>query len=167
MESRTDPEVVSVAERTTPGVCSICGASALRTCRDAVSIEFREGTFSIEGFEHGHCDACGEDIIKSGQMDAMQHAAIVVARTQLGRLMSDDIHSLRHDLQLTQSELERQLGVGTGTVGRWERGEVLQSHLADNFMRVLWAHPELVAEAGVVARESRGPYRKRGGRSEE
>ncbi|MDP3630550.1 MAG: type II toxin-antitoxin system MqsA family antitoxin, partial [Actinomycetota bacterium] len=145
----------------TLSVCSICGETALRTCRDAVPIEFREGTFLIEGFEHDHCSACGEDIIKSGQMDAMQHAAIVVARTQLGRLTSDDIHGLRHDLGLTQSELERQLGVGTGTVGRWERGTALQSHMADNFMRLLWAHPELCVESGLVARESRGPYRKR------
>ena len=151
-----------MAELTTPEVCSMCGATALRTCTDAVPIEFREGTFLIEGFEHDHCSACGEDIIEAGQMDAMQHAAIAVARTHLDRLTSDDIHALRHDLQLTQSELERQLGVGTGTVGRWERGEVLQSNIADNFMRVLWTHPELCVEAGVVARESRGPYRKRG-----
>ncbi len=92
----------------------------------------------------------------------MQHAAIALARTELGRLTSDDIHRLRHDLKLTQSGLERQLGVGSGTVGRWERGDVLQSNIADNFMRVLWAHPELVTQSGTVARESRGPYRKRG-----
>lgn len=116
----------------------------------------------VEGFEHAHCDACGEDVIDSGQIDAMQHAAIALARTELGRLTSDDIHRLRHDLKLTQSGLERQLGVGSGTVGRWERGDVLQSNIADNFMRVLWAHPELVTQSGTVARESRGPYRKRG-----
>ncbi|KAF0207698.1 MAG: transcriptional regulator-like [Actinobacteria bacterium] len=28
-------------------------------------------------------------------------------------------------------------------------------------MRVLWAHPELCVDAGLVARESRGPYSKR------
>lgn len=151
-----------MVEQDAPSVCPMCGETAMRACSDAVPVEFREGTFLVEGFEHGHCDACGEDVIASGQIDAMQRAAIAVARAELGRLHSDDIHALRHDLQLTQSEMERQLGVGTGTVGRWERGEALQSHLADNFMRVLWAHPELCFNGGVVARESRGPYRKRG-----
>jgi putative zinc finger/helix-turn-helix YgiT family protein len=134
----------------------------MRVCCDPVPVEFREGTFQVEGFEHEHCDACGENGIGSGQIDAMQHAAIALARAQLCRLTSDDIHSLRHELHLTQSELERQLGVAKGTVGRWERGDVLQSNIADNFMRVLRAHPELVTHSALVARESRGPYRKRG-----
>ena len=71
------------------------------------------------------------------------------------------LHDFIEPLGLTQADLERQLGVSTGTVGRWERGEVLQSRMADNFMRVLWDHPELIAESGVVAREKRGPDRKR------
>jgi putative zinc finger/helix-turn-helix YgiT family protein len=151
-----------MADTRTPSVCPVCGEAAMRVCFDPVPVEFREGTFLVQGFEHDHCDACGEDGIDAGQIDAMQHAAITVARSELGRLTSDDVHDLRHDLRLTQTQLEKQLGVGRGTVGRWERGDVLQSHMADNFMRLLWAHPELVEDRGLVARESRGPYRKRG-----
>jgi putative zinc finger/helix-turn-helix YgiT family protein len=146
----------------TATVCPICGEAAMRISSEPVPVEFREGTFLVEGFEHDHCDACGEDGIDASQIEAMQHAAIALARSELGRLTSNDIHDLRHSLGLTQSQLEAQLGVGRGTVGRWERGDVLQSHMADNFMRLLWAHPELMTDHGLVTRESRGPYNKRG-----
>lgn len=118
-------------------------------------------TYFVSGFVHEHCDSCGEDTIDADQMDAVQAAAVALARVDLGRLSSADIHRLRLDLGLTQRELEEQLGVGAGTVGRWERGSVLQGATADRLMRVLWSHPELLAELGYVAREGRGPYRKR------
>lgn len=141
--------------------CAECGVRAMRVCAEPIPVELREGTYYVEGFEHDHCDACGEDYLWANDIDRIQSAAVGMARADLGRLTSDEIHELRHSLGLTQSDLERQLGVSGGTVGRWERGEVLQSHMADNFMRVLRDHPELVEESGVVAREKRGPYRKR------
>jgi hypothetical protein len=58
--------------------------------------------------------------------------------------------------------------VGAKSVTRWERGTIVQPQTADRLMRILAAHPELLAEVGahagsggaVVVRESRGPYRK-------
>ena len=71
---------------------------------------------------------------------------------------------MRLSLGITQAVMESQLGVSAGTVGRWERGEELQTRIADNFMRVLGAHPELLTDAvGALSRESRGPYRPRSG----
>lgn len=149
-------------QQNTPWTCSVCGADAARWSTDPLPVEFREGTYFARGFTYEHCDACGESLIGAAEMDRVQRAAVEAARADLIRLGSDDIHAIRLELGLRQSDLERQLGVGPGTVGRWERGTALQSHMADNFMRVLWAHPELCVDAGVVARESRGPYRKRG-----
>lgn len=142
--------------------CLLCGEKAARWSDDPLAFEIHGRTYAAEGFVHEHCDACGEDTVDAGQMDAVQRAATAAARSDLGRLSSDEIHELRHDLGLTQSELEVQLGVGSGTVGRWERGTVLQGATADRLMRVLWAHPELLPELGYVAREGRGPYRTRG-----
>lgn len=141
--------------------CAECGARAVRTCTDAIPVEMREGTYLVAGFEHRHCDACGEDYIRAEHIDPIHAAAVAMARADLGRLGSEEIHELRQSLGLRQADLELQLGVSAGTVGRWERGEVLQSRMADNFMRLLWAHPELVEASGLVAREKRGPYRKR------
>ncbi|MDP2232701.1 MAG: type II toxin-antitoxin system MqsA family antitoxin [Actinomycetota bacterium] len=148
-------------ESKAPWTCSVCGAPAARWSTDPLPVEFREGTYAATGFTYEHCDGCGESLISARDMDSVQRVAVELARADLGRMTSDEIHSLRHELGLRQSDLEVQLGVGVGTVGRWERGAVLQTRMADNFMRVLWAHPELVTHSDLVARESRGPYRKR------
>lgn len=145
-----------------PSLCDVCGERSVRLSSEPLPMEFRDGTFDIEGFEYEHCEACGESFIDAAQMDRIQRAAVETARVGLGRLSSAGIREMRLALGITQVVLEGQLGVSTGTVGRWERAEELQSRIADNFMRLLGAHPELVAEAlGSVARESRGPYRPR------
>jgi putative zinc finger/helix-turn-helix YgiT family protein len=146
-----------------PWKCLLCGEIAARWSEDPLAFEIHSRTYAVTGFDHEHCDACGEDTVHADQMDEVQRVATALARADLGRLSSDEIHQLRHDLGLTQAEFEAQLGVGSGTVGRWERGTVLQGATADRLMRVLWAHPELLPELGCVARERRGPYRKRGG----
>jgi HTH-type transcriptional regulator / antitoxin MqsA len=142
--------------------CPICGRGVLRTVD--TPIEEQEGgqTYLVREIVRDCCNACGEEFFTAGQVDEIARIVVSAARADLGRLSSDEIHQLRHDLGLTQAELESQLGVGAGTVGRWERGTVLQGATADRLMRVLWAHPELLPELGYVAREGRGPYRKRG-----
>ncbi len=141
--------------------CLLCGKKAARWSDAPLTLEVGGRPRTVEGFTYEHCDACGEDTLAAGQMDDVARAAVAAARAELGRLSSAEIHELRHDLGLTQAELEDQLGVSTGMVGRWERGTVLQGATADRLMRVLWAHPELLPELGYVAREGRGPYRKR------
>jgi len=145
-----------------PSLCDVCGARAVRLTSDPLPMEYREGTFAVEGFEYERCDACGEGFIDAAQMDAIQQAGVEAARAGLGRLSSSSIREMRLAMGITQAVFEGQLGVSAGTVGRWERGEVLQTRIADNFMRLLGAHPELIVDAaGAVARESRGPYRPR------
>lgn len=151
-----------MGRRKYPSRCSVCGARAVRLTSQPLPMEYREGTFAVEGFEYERCEACGESFIDAEQMDDVQRAGVEAARVGLGRLSSADIREMRLALGITQAVLERQLGVSSGTVGRWERGEELQTRIADNFMRLLGAHPEFVAEAtGAAARESRGPYRPR------
>ena len=151
-----------MGRREYPARCGVCGERAVRLSTDPLSREFREGTFAVEGFEYEHCDACGEAFIDAAQMDDVQRAGVEAARVGLGRLSSPGVREVRLALGITQAGLESQLGVSPGTVGRWERGEELQTRIADNFMRLLSAHPDLVAESmGAVARESRGPYRPR------
>ncbi|MEI7815521.1 MAG: helix-turn-helix domain-containing protein [Coriobacteriia bacterium] len=65
----------------------------------------------------------------------------------------------------TQMALDGALGASPGTVGRWERGSIVQPAVADRLMRLLWTHPDLLVEVvQPVAREARGPYRPRSGK---
>ncbi len=141
--------------------CPLCGRDDIRQVDTPVEESEGGRTYFIEGILRDRCDACEEEYFAAGQLDRIARAAVALARADLGRLTSEEILELRHDLGITQAELESQLGVGTGTVGRWERGTVLQGGTADRLMRILWAHPELLPELGYVAREGRGPYRKR------
>jgi putative zinc finger/helix-turn-helix YgiT family protein len=145
-----------------PTPCLVCGAVAVEITRDPVTVEFRDGSYAVDGFEYERCIACGEEYYAAGQVDAMHAQAASQARLQRGLLAPDDIVRLRLDLGLTQTALDGALGASLGTVGRWERGSVVQPGVADRLMRLLWAHPELVVEvAQPVAMEARGPYRPR------
>ena len=142
--------------------CPICGKRAIVICRDPLDEEVGGRTYSVDGFEYNLCTACGESFFSGFQCDEISKRANELARADLGRLSPDEIRQLRLDLGLTQTGLEAQLGASVGMVGRWERGTVLQGSIADRFMRLLRSHPGLLAESPApVARESRGPYRKK------
>lgn len=152
-----------MSEDQKPTLCLVCGARAVLLTHDPVSVVFRDGTYDVDGFEYERCSACGEEYYRAGQVDAIHARAAEQARAERGLLTPDEIRRLRFDLDLTQTVLDGALGASLGTVGRWERGSVVQPAVADRLMRLLWAHPELVVEvAQPVACESRGPYRKRG-----
>lgn len=123
--------------------------------------EFPEGAFAAVGFTYEKCSSCGETLLGADQLDEVEKSAVAAARAHLGRLSPDEVYGLRMDLGLTQADLEEQVGVSSGTVGRWERGESLHDSTADRLMRIIRAHPELLPELGYVAREGRGPYRTR------
>jgi len=148
-----------------PTPCLACGALAVSTTRDPLTVDFRDGRFIVDGFEYERCGACGEEYYQAGQVDAIHARAAEQARQARGLLMPDDICQLRLDLGLTQMALDGALGASPGTVGRWERGSIVQPAVADRLMRLLWTHPDLLVEVvQPVAREARGPYRPRSGK---
>ncbi|MBS3956260.1 MAG: type II toxin-antitoxin system MqsA family antitoxin [Clostridiales bacterium] len=149
-----------MATMTVGPACPICGARSIVSTSEPVTVELRTGRYTVSGFDYERCTACAEEFHPAGQTDAIRAAASKLAREEAGLLRPDEIRELRMNLGLTQGDLERLLGVGEKTVGRWERGLFVQSKTADTLMRLLRAHPELVGETGFVAREGRGPYRK-------
>jgi len=141
--------------------CPVCGQPAMAKTSEPIEETAGGRTYLIEGVTRERCTACNEEFFAAQQCEEIDKRVTALARADLGRLTSDDIHRLRRELGLTQTDLEQQLGVSAGTVGRWERGTVLQGGTADRLMRIIWGHPELLPELGYVAREGRGPYRKR------
>jgi putative zinc finger/helix-turn-helix YgiT family protein len=150
-------------KRSAFGVCSVCGARGVELSRRPLDIGTEQSPILVDpDFEYAHCTVCGEDLIPAEHMDELFRRAVAIERARDGLLDSDEIRRLRLELELTQGRLERLLGVSPKTVTRWESGTVRQSRMADNFLRLLRSHPELVATAdSAVARESRGPYRPR------
>jgi HTH-type transcriptional regulator/antitoxin MqsA len=126
--------------------CPICGETAVGLTREPLLVEFRDCSYEVQGFEYERCGACGEESFGAGQVDAIQSAAVALARAERGLLTPDEIRSLRRDLHLTQSRLEEFLGVGPKTVTRWEKGTVFQGRSADRLMRLVWRDPRLLVE---------------------
>ncbi|MDP2400345.1 MAG: type II toxin-antitoxin system MqsA family antitoxin [Actinomycetota bacterium] len=146
-------------------VCSVCGQRAIEITRDPITVEFREGSWSIQPhFDYERCRACGEELYPAEGLSELTRQAVAMARRDIGLLTPDEIREMRPSLGLTQHDLDRALGVSRGLIGKWERGEVFQSATADRPMRVIREAPELLhGEAlAFVAREGRGPYRTRG-----
>ncbi len=142
--------------------CSMCGAQGVETSTDPIDMGTGGRSVLVQPAQpYEHCTVCGEDLISASEIDDLLRQAIEIERREGGLLSSADIREIRHDLDLTQSRLEKLLGVSAKTVTRWESGTVKQSTMADNFLRILAAHPELVDSHGVIAREGRGPYKKR------
>lgn len=141
----------------------MCGARGVEMSQRPIDVGTDQRPIMVEpDFEYEHCTVCGEDLIPADRLDDLFREAVAVERARDGLLDSREIRQLRLELGLTQGRLERLMGVSPRAVTRWESGTVRQSRMADNFMRLLKAHPELVAETeGAVARESRGPYRPR------
>jgi putative zinc finger/helix-turn-helix YgiT family protein len=145
------------------GVCSVCGARGTEITTRPVNMGSADAPLEVDpGFEYEHCTACGEDLIPASEMDGLLRKSVALDRTGSGMLGSDEIRGVRLDLGLTQVGFARLLGVGEKTVTRWETGTVVQSRMADRFIRVLASHPELVVDASAsVALEGRGPYKRR------
>lgn len=131
---------------TTTRICPACGARALGSTSDDVSVHLRGEEWIVSGFEHSRCDACGEEPMTLEQIDALHVCASSLARHAKGLLGANEIRALRERLCLTRRQLEEILGVGEKTVIRWEKGTVFQSATADRLMRLLGVSPGL-AEA--------------------
>lgn len=135
----------------------------LKTCTDCGgAITRRAGTFdshigrrtvSVPG-EYDRCADCGEFYFAPGEMDEMMKRASGIARAEEGLLLPGQIKAFRKGISLTQPQLEDLLGAGPKTVGRWEKGTVIQNGATDTLLRLLMDMPEalqhLLAKRGIV-----------------
>ncbi|MDZ4168887.1 MAG: type II toxin-antitoxin system MqsA family antitoxin [Coriobacteriia bacterium] len=138
--------------------CPVCGRAAVVRTDAAVEVETPEHAVTVTGFMHDRCEACGEEFFAAAQLDQMLQTAADTVRLDQQLLTGAEVREIRLALGLTQRDLERLLGVGPKSVGRWERGMYAQGKPCDVLLRLLAAHPELVAETGFIAAEGRGPY---------
>jgi putative zinc finger/helix-turn-helix YgiT family protein len=141
--------------------CGVCGAHAIVVTDDPIADVVEGATYYATGITYNRCTACHEEFIAGFQQEEINAQLFAQAREALGRLSGEDIRSIRLGLGLTQGQLEGRLGASKGIVGRWERSDLMQSAMADRYLRDLMAHPELVDSQGVIAREGRGPYKTR------
>lgn len=102
-----------------PAVCGVCGAEATLVCA-VRSIAYGRLTIEVAD-EYMRCAACGEEFYGPGQADmADAHASAEARKTD--RILPFEVRAIRKKLNLTQHDLEAELGLGDKVVTRWERG---------------------------------------------
>lgn len=141
-------------------ICDDCDVGTLRPAIYADDFKHGDGTIHVEGLECHVCDHCGADPVFADQA-RRNHCKINDARRVAdGMLTGAQIRGIRTSLGMTQAEAGDLIGGGPMAFSKYERGEVIQSAVMDNFLRVLAIYPFIVDSM----RERRNPvfaeYRK-------
>jgi HTH-type transcriptional regulator/antitoxin MqsA len=134
--------------------CFNCGGPVSRAA-DTFAAHIGRRTVMVPG-EFERCrGACGEFVFGPGEMDAVMKRASAIIRGEEGLLAPAEIKAIRKSIGLTQPQLEDLLGVGPKTVGRWEKGTVIQNGGTDTLLRLIRDVPEalhhLLDKRGIVA----------------
>lgn len=147
-------------------ICGMCGGEATLV-HEPSTYHFGSRLVTIDD-EFYRCARCKESYYVGEMTEAPFRRIAAKIREEDGLLGPDAIIALREKYGLTQAGLERLIGAGEKTVVRWERGTVAQNQTADTLLRVLHAHPAVVAqlakERGVELRKRAPAKRKRAAR---
>jgi HTH-type transcriptional regulator/antitoxin MqsA len=139
--------------------CPICGGTS-KPLIEAREVKVGRWTATVDD-EFMRCDSCGDEAYLPGQMQATQERAARVVRDREKLVSPERVRAIREKYGLTQSQLERLLGVGAKTVVRWERGTVMPSAAINTLLKVVDNTPTVVAglavENGVILTERLQP----------
>jgi putative zinc finger/helix-turn-helix YgiT family protein len=127
--------------------CPTCNAGWLRdkviTDRFEYEVDGKTQTVVAENVPVRECDnAECQERLSGPEAGRIRHEAI--CRT-FRLLTPREIQAGRERLEMSQERLADSTGIGVATIGRWERGRLLQNRAMDNFLRVFFAFPEVRA----------------------
>lgn len=92
-----------------------------------------DNIFLLNGFRRETVD--GEEYVTIDNMDGLWKAIGLHLVTQRKTFMAQDVKFLRHQMDVTQSELAKMLRVTDQTVARWEKGKAGVDGTADFALR--------------------------------
>ena len=122
--------------------CVICGGNATLVKQTKLA-RYRDEEVEVQREVH-HCGSCGEDFLTPDQARAFARDVKNEIRKKYGLLSPERIAEIRHNLGLTQEQLEDLLNTGPKVVVRWESGKVIQSGGHDNMLRLLEREPSIM-----------------------
>ncbi|MCY4130090.1 MAG: helix-turn-helix domain-containing protein [Gammaproteobacteria bacterium] len=117
------------------GICPDCGGR-LESAWQETEYVYGEGEesqrFPVELPVHT-CVNCGFDTL-SVYANKLRHEALC---RHLGALSPREIRDIREGHGLSRAEFSELTGIGEASLGRWERGEGVQSLAYDRYLRLL------------------------------
>jgi putative zinc finger/helix-turn-helix YgiT family protein len=117
-------------------VCPECGSTELTTRIEEEKFRYGSGKAAVQLeaiVPITECDRCNYVFYPAGAEEA-KHKAVC---QYLGVMPPDQIAAIRHSLGMTRAELSELTGLGEATIGRWERGAVIQNVANDQYLFLL------------------------------
>ena len=112
--------------------CVICKSSNVET--NQVEDNFEYGSALLKATITVHsCADCSFEFTGKGA-DKVRHDAVC---RHLGFFTPEEVRKIRKDTSMSKVEFADVSGIGEASLGRWERGRLLQSHAMDNLLYLL------------------------------
>ena len=122
--------------------CVVCGSSEVSTFERERILTVAGREIRIPGDIASKCGSCSEEFYTGLQAREADRKVVEVRRSQEGLLSGEHIKKIRQALGMSQSSLEKALGIGAKTVVRWENGTSVQSRLMDSMLRLVAFNPD-------------------------
>jgi putative zinc finger/helix-turn-helix YgiT family protein len=116
--------------------CPQCGSKYIETAKAPYTFQYGAGPAAAQIAVTVHvreCQACGLQFLDDAAEDA-KHEAVC---RHLGVMTPREIRALRRDLRLSRQRFEKLTGLGEATLGRWERGALVQNAANDTLLFLL------------------------------
>jgi putative zinc finger/helix-turn-helix YgiT family protein len=133
--------VKKTSEPQVPDFCPACDAvdHPFAPVRRKVTQEFRGETLEVVA-PAMQCQHCRFEIAVPGSLDALRLATADAYRKRHGLLTSEQIHSRRTAMGMSQRDFADHVGVGVASLQRWEKGLVVQDKGSDLLIRERTKH---------------------------
>jgi DNA-binding transcriptional regulator YiaG len=135
--------------------CPSCGRDAVRTDEIAHTFPYGDGDQVVElsvTVPLRKCLSCGFEFLDS-VAEELQHEAVC---RYLGVMTPTEVHAVRQKAGgMSQVAFARLTRLGEATIGRWERGELIQNAANDQLLYLL-TFPENVVRLRERLEQNRG-----------
>lgn len=119
--------------------CPLDGSTMLRDVRPfEITYGGRSMEVSLPGW---YCPSCSESIHDGRDMKVTDRALNRLKAQDEGRLLPEDVRSIRKKLKVTQRDAGRIIGGGPNAFQKYESGDVLVSRSLDSALRLLERDP--------------------------
>jgi len=122
--------------------CVVCGSLDVSTFERERILAVGGREIRIPGDVATKCASCGEEFYTGAQAREADRKVVEVRRLREGLLSGENVRKIRQALGMSQSSLEKALGIGAKTIVRWENGTSVQSRLMDSMLRLVAFNPD-------------------------
>ncbi len=138
-------------------ICPACDSTKVETETVEHRFPYGEGNSAVEltcRVPVRKCQSCGEEYLDNEAEELMHDAACL----HLGVMNPHEVRSIRRQCGgLSRAQFARITRLGEATIGRWERGELIQNAAYDQLLHLLTYPENLIRLQERLGRAERQP----------